>query len=545
MKPLHKLLIPIFIITLIVIVPVPVIASALLLVYNYLNLSAAFSAFEQYRVVSVVAVFAALAVYAIVKGHLGSHRAFYSLFGIVLILLTFIYNNPLSPLYSQVLVLLAVFSLDAGYVAVVRHERSRIVFLSLNAPVIVVLLAFPFYYLAFPGYVIFVCSFLVMGGTRGQSVTELNYKSINNAMNASPPVQAAAAQPVKQAKMTHGITVRPEKSKKASGRTAAPAQVDPPADDMVPPNVPWPGQSDYTRAMQNLGFSISAGYPDIRNSKVMPNPFVKQPGNVLYSSGNYGAVFKLENNGTMHALKCFTRSKPDLNRRYFAIDRTLKSLSGKDLAFVDFQYLPKAVRTFKNTTIYFPVLKMHWIEGKNLNTFITEQLGKKGNLKKLAETFIEEMVKIRNAGIAHGDIAGDNIVIDAAGRLLLVDYDGMYVPAFSGFKAQEYGHDNFQHPLRDSNSYSEKLDNFSILVTYLSLMAVAEDASLWDRYNKGDQDCLIFRKSDFLDPPNSKVIRELLSRKGAVRKLTDLLGDALKHDPLWDGCDPQKIATIQ
>ncbi len=548
MKPLYKLLIPLFIITFIVIVPVPVIASALLLVYNYLHLSVAFRTFEQYRIISVVVVFTALTVYTIVKGHLGSHRALYSLFGMVLILLTFIYHNPLSLLYSQLLVLLAVFSLDAGYLAIVRHRQARIAFLALNAPVIVVLLVFPFYYLAFPGYVIFVCSFLIMGGTRDQSVTELNYQSINSAMNASSAVQPAAAQTVRQVKKTQGITVRPakpEKPKKADGRTAAPARIDPPVDDMVPPNVPWPGQSDYTRAMQNLGFSISSGYPDIRNSKVMPNPFVRLPGNVLYSSGNYGAVFKLENNGTTHALKCFTRSKPDLNRRYFAIDRTLKSLSGKGLAFVDFQYLPKAIRTFKNPTIYFPVLKMHWIEGKNLNTFISEQLKKKGNLKKLAETFIEEMVKIRSAGIAHGDIAGDNIVIDDAGRLLLVDYDGMYVPDFSGFKAQEFGHDNFQHPLRDSNSYSEKLDNFSILVTYLSLLAVAEDASLWDRYNKGDQDCLIFRKSDFMDPPNSKVIRELLSRKGVVRKLTDLLGDALKHDPLWDGCDPQKIATLQ
>ncbi len=68
-------------------------------------------------------------------------------------------------------------------------------------------------------------------------------------------------------------------------------------DDILPANVVWPSQSDYSRAMQNIGFSISASYPELKASKVMPNPYVKLPGNVVYSSGNYGTIFKLENSG--------------------------------------------------------------------------------------------------------------------------------------------------------------------------------------------------------------------------------------------------------
>ncbi len=120
----------------------------------------------------------------------------------------------------------------------------------------------------------------------------------------------------------------------------------------------------------------------------------------------------------------------------------------------------------------------------------------------------------------------------------------MYVPEFSGTKSPELGHDNFQHPMRTSNSYSERLDNFSILVTYLSLIAVAEDPSLWTKYNKGDQDCLIFRKSDFLDPSRSRVINELTKTRGRAGQLTELLCDAVRRDPLWEGCDPQRLARI-
>lgn len=352
----------------------------------------------------------------------------------------------------------------------------------------------------------------------------------------TPPPPAVQAPPVRQVERPSILS--------RSKRKTRPFRDTGFSDELLPANVPWPGQSDYAKAMQNLEFSIAASYPRMRNAKVAPNPYVKLPGNIVYSSGNYGTIFKLENNGSSQALKCFTRSKPDLNRRYAAISRTLKSHSREGLAFVDFQYLPKAIRTFRNPEIYFPVLTMHWIEGTNLNVFIAEQLRRKDALYDVAVNFLQEMIKIRNAGIAHGDIAGDNIVINSSGRLTLVDYDGMYVPEFSGLKAEEFGHDNFQHPQRGAATYSERLDNFSILVTYLSLLAVAEDPSLWPKYNKGDQDCLIFRKSDFTDPKHSPVMVELSSRRGRIGRLTGLLTDAIHHDPLWGGCDPQNIAKL-
>ena len=63
--------------------------------------------------------------------------------------------------------------------------------------------------------------------------------------------------------------------------------------------------------------------------------------------------------------------------------------------------------------------------------------------------------------------------------LQLVDYDGMFVPALKGLKATENGHDYFQHPNRNLDSYSTNLDNFSVLVIYLSILAVSYDETFW------------------------------------------------------------------
>ena len=57
------------------------------------------------------------------------------------------------------------------------------------------------------------------------------------------------------------------------------------------------------------------------------------------------------------------------------------------------------------------------------------------------------------------------------------------------------------------------MDNFPSLVIYLSLLAVATDASLWEFH---DEDNLIFTRKDYADPENSGAVRtaEAVSRPG-------------------------------
>lgn len=559
MRPFGKLLILLFIVSFLLIMPIelPSIISAPLNGNSYTSYALVMA--REYGLIWVTIAFVIVLAYSLARKYMGSHRALYALFGIVLLSVNYLVNHYFTLLYGQIVALLAIAAVDTLYVAAVWDRLSRTSFLSMSIPAAYLVIAYPLNYLELAGFTVFVCAFAVARSSIRDTVVFVNLRSVRRASAAAAGQSPSAQQPKPKEARKKRQSASPSKPLEVAGKpvmaaTAAPAMsmasavaasahkpVTPlPATDL-PSNIPWPGQSDYVRAMQNTGFSISAGYPDMRASKVVPNPFVKLPGNIVYSSGNYGTIFKLENSGSAQALKCFTRSKLDINRRYSEISKTLKSLSRKRLAFVDFQYLPGAVRTFKSPSTFFPVLLMDWVEGKNLNTYISEHLRSPGNLKRFAETFIDEMVKIRHAGIAHGDIAGDNIVIDDSGSLTLVDYDGMYIPAFSGYKSQELGHDNFQHPARSLVDFSERLDNFSILVSYLSLLAVAEDASLWAKYNKGDQDCLIFRKSDFLAPAQSPVLKDIRKLKGRVRDLGSLLEESLKHEPQWSGCDPQRI----
>lgn len=556
MKPFVKLLIPLFIIVLILIIPVSLLLDTASFIYTDSYLSLVVNTVELYHILAVVAVFGAILAYALARGFMGTHRALYSGYGIALVAITYFISNPLSLLLSQIAAIVAVVLLNVAYFNLVKNIWVRASYAAMAAPVVYLLLYYPFSYLAFIGFAVFVLSFAVGRSTITDSIALVNVRpSFRSRVKASvkPPkpakqpkaprrkgTVAAAAQPAS------GVMQAPApKPSGARPSSPPPAPVSspraPPSAVAASANVPWPGQSEYARAMQNIEFCISTSYPEMRICQVVPNPYVQLAGNIVYSSGNYGTIFKLENSGSAHALKCFTRSKQDINERYAAISKALKSFSGKGNAFVDFRYLPKAIRTFKEPNTYFPVLLMDWVEGRNLNTFISDNLKNGKELRNLADSFISEMIRIQKAGIAHGDIAGDNIVIDESGEMVLVDYDGMYVPAFAGYRSQELGHDNFQHPQRSATTYSDRLDNFSVLVTYMSLLALAEEPSLWKKYNQGDQDALIFRRSDFTDPEHSPVLKELRKHKGKVGDLARLMDQALAQDPLWEGCDAKRI----
>lgn len=309
----------------------------------------------------------------------------------------------------------------------------------------------------------------------------------------------------------------------------------------------WPSQGDYQRAFQNLKFSISSKYPEVREGAIIPNPNVRVPGNIIYSSGNYGTIFKMSISGKEYAIKCFTKSSRDIQRRYYEISRYLRAAKNKYAidAITDFHYLNQFIRTLKDPTFYYPALKMDWIDGMVLNSFILQNLGNREVIKSIADNFIKLLIKLHSLRISHGDLAGDNILVRENFQITLIDYDGMYVPAFSGESAPELGHEHFQHPNRSSADFNENLDNFSALVIYESLLAVAEDPGLWSKFNHGDYDCLIFRSSDFKRPAESDLFSALISRKGKVGSLAKLMMKALDHDALWDQITPQKIARVQ
>ena len=116
------------------------------------------------------------------------------------------------------------------------------------------------------------------------------------------------------------------------------------------------------------------------------------------------------------------------------------------------------------------------------------------------------MASLRGLRIAHNDLQHGNVMVQADGSIRLVDYDGMYLPEFRGERSPELGHKNYQHPQRSAEHYDENVDNFPSLVIYVSLLAVAADAGLWDFH---DEDNLILTRKDYADPGSSEVFGRL------------------------------------
>ena len=131
----------------------------------------------------------------------------------------------------------------------------------------------------------------------------------------------------------------------------------------------------------------------------------------------------------------------------------------------------------------------------------------------------------------------------ARGDTCLFLYKENSMDAFPIKDIKELGHEAFQHPKR-GRYYGEKLDNFSALIIFLSLSALAVNPALW-KYNEGDPDKLIFDPADFQNPAKSPVFKELMKLGGYISNVTMMLQDYLKHDVDWDGMNIDKIIKMK
>src|SRR5208283_5129271 len=92
---------------------------------------------------------------------------------------------------------------------------------------------------------------------------------------------------------------------------------------------------------------------------------------------------------------------------------------------VEFQFLEQGIR-IRNQ--WYPVLKMHWVEGFTLNGFVKEHLDKPQVLQTLCQIWVKLALRMRQASLAHCDLQHGNVLLvpgKQAGTLSvrLVDYD--------------------------------------------------------------------------------------------------------------------------
>ncbi|MFE0630521.1 hypothetical protein ACFW3D_26575 [Streptomyces sp. NPDC058864] len=260
----------------------------------------------------------------------------------------------------------------------------------------------------------------------------------------------------------------------------------------------FPTGANYAEALQHpeLCFRDS----DLKHGTVQQTP-VLGPKAI---SGNFASVFSITaKNGQRYALKCFTRDTSTIGTRYAAISTALRALATGTLSQpwpVSFEFLEQGVLAVGD---WYPVVKMAWVEGTDLVSWIERHRQDTTAVQTVADRFLAVVGDLDDHGIAHGDLQHGNILVATDGTLRLVDYDGMYVPALKGQVAAENGQRNYQSPTRTAADFGPAMDRFSAWLIYFSLVAVAADPGLWSQLHESQGEYLILSESDFKDPATS------------------------------------------
>jgi hypothetical protein len=283
--------------------------------------------------------------------------------------------------------------------------------------------------------------------------------------------------------------------------------------------MPWPTPQDYNEAIQNpeqcfADTELRSGTPEL-TPLGLPRPI----------TGNFASVYRVHCSERDWAVRCFWREFADLQTRYSAISA---HLAASRLPYtVGFEYLPRGINVKGQ---WYPVLKMEWVDGELLDTFVGNHLAESKTLRELAGSWRQMCAALDRAGVAHGDLQHGNVLV-SNGSLILVDYDGMYVPALSGRGSHEMGHPHYQHPRRSGSHFGAYLDRFSEWSINTSLLALAGKPDLWRQLNAGDE-CLLLRKADYDDPEASAAFLALKQHSDpGVRQAVSQLSGFLRIDP--------------
>lgn len=263
---------------------------------------------------------------------------------------------------------------------------------------------------------------------------------------------------------------------------------------------------------------LKQGKIETITSQTMAGP-IKRPWGV---QGGFAVVYKFATqSGKLRALRCFlAKMDPDMQYRYERIGAYFAA-HAPNIA-VDFIYHDAGI--LLKETIYgqihsknYPLIEMEWVEGMTLIDYVNKLCQKRdtATLADVVRQWGTIMSTLQKAQISHGDLAGGNVMVKPDGRLVLIDYDGVYIPQFAGLDGIVLGQADYQHPQMALRPFNERTDDFSAWVIYTALLALQLKPELWDRYiqlNAQGEPVdanLLFRRADFVDPDQSALFAEL------------------------------------
>jgi serine/threonine protein kinase len=238
--------------------------------------------------------------------------------------------------------------------------------------------------------------------------------------------------------------------------------------------------------------------------------------------GGVATVYKFRTKSGQHrALRCFNISMlQDMQFRYERIGSYFAAyIPGITARFKYHEQgiLIKENRSGQRQDVIYPLIEMDWIEGAMLPTKVDELCRKREHtaIHNLVDRWTALLLTLHKNHVAHGELAGSNVMVRTDGQLILVDYDGVYIPDLTSLSSMVLGQVDYQHPQMAQRAFDENMDGFSALVIYTALLALTIQPSLWDKYTRKDQqnklldNNLMFVAQDFRTPDQSALIQEL------------------------------------
>ena len=267
-------------------------------------------------------------------------------------------------------------------------------------------------------------------------------------------------------------------------------------DEIEEPHL-FPSVGQYTETIKLAAKSPEDYFDKLSNLR----PVLDNTGEPVMSSGNFAVVFKMvDENGKYHAVRCFHREQEGRGKSYKLICEELAKVSSPYLLPV--KYLEKEL--FVDSDEY-PVLLMDWVDGQPLDKYLRKVIDNIQSLRKLVDNFRQLAIWLIDQPFAHGDLKPDNILVKEDGTLVLVDYDGMFVPAMEGQKARELGSPDFRNPSRTEGDFDNNIDVFPIISMLLSLELLIENKDLLSKFDAEDR--LLFSEEDYRNLDKSKIYK--------------------------------------
>lgn len=293
----------------------------------------------------------------------------------------------------------------------------------------------------------------------------------------------------------------------------------------------WPTVGQYAEVIKASTKSPDEYFDKLKHLR----PVLDSNGEPIMSSGNFAVVFKMKDEyGKQYAVRCFHRAQQEREKNYKLICDELTKVSSPYLSPI--RYCDKEL--FVESDEY-PVLLMDWVDGMTLDKYIRKIIDDKKTLRQLTDNFRKLAIWLLNQPFAHGDLKPDNILVKDDGSLVLVDYDGMFVPAMQGQRAREIGSPDFRNPSRTEDDFNKDIDSFPIVSILLSLELLVENKDYLSQY--GAEDRLLFSEEDYRNIDKSMLYKRAYSTCNEdVSELALMLKSQLHCN-----CDKNLISFLQ